>query len=165
MSKAQFYWIISATLPNEYEDISHRMYDANAICRLLKNAKYKYITVKNTEEELKQSYQQAQMIEKMYICYNLQFNMYGSLVTNEVQRMIAADDIAGAIIALGGTRDNCSLMDIIIKKEMDKPIGEEVKLNVEEEKKILGLDKTTAKILAGIILFLVLILFLFKLVF
>jgi len=96
------------------------MYDANAICRLLKNAKYKYISVKNTEEELKQSYQQAQMIEKKYVCYNIQFNMYGSLVTNEVQRMIAADDIAGAIIALGGTRDNCSLMDIIIKKEMDK---------------------------------------------
>lgn len=120
LAKAQFYWIISATLPNEYEDISHRMYDANAICRLLKNAKYKYISVKNTEEELKQSYQQAQMIEKKYVCYNIQFNMYGSLVTNEVQRMIAADDIAGAIIALGGTRDNCSLMDIIIKKEMDK---------------------------------------------
>jgi len=52
-----------------------------------------------------------------------------------------------------------------IKKDMDKPTTEEVKITVEEEKKILGLDKTTAKILAGIILFLVLILFLFKLVF
>jgi len=120
LAKAQFYWIISATLPNEYEDINHRMYESNAICRLLQNAKYKFISVKNTEDELKQSYQQAQMIEKIYICYNIQFNMYGNLVTNEVQRMIAADDIAGAIIALGGTKDTCSLMDIIIKKEMDK---------------------------------------------
>ena len=95
------------------------MYESNAICRLLQNAKYKFISVKNTEDELKQSYQQAQMIEKFYICYNIQFNMYGNLVTNEVQRMIAADDIAGAIMSLGGTKDTCSLMDIIIKKEVN----------------------------------------------
>jgi superfamily II DNA or RNA helicase len=117
MAKAEFYWIISATLPNESSDFTDRSTSNNAICRLLSNTKLKYISIKNSEDELRQSYQQAEIEELKYYSYNRQFNMYGNRVSNEVQRMIAADDIAGAITALGGTKDTASLMEIIIEKE------------------------------------------------
>ena len=117
IAKAEFYWIISATLPNESADFTDRSTSNNAICRLLCGTKLKYISIKNTEEDLRQSYQQAEIEEYKYYCYNKQFNMYGNRVSNEIQRMIAADDIAGAITALGGTKDTASLIDIIIEKE------------------------------------------------
>ena len=117
MAKAEFYWIISATLPNESSDFTDRSTSNNAICRLLSNTKLKYVSIKNSEDELRQSYQQAEIEEIKYYSYNRQFNMYGNRVSNEVQRMIAADDIAGAITALGGTKDTASLMEIIIEKE------------------------------------------------
>ena len=89
----------------------------------------------------------------------------GCFITQEFVFNQLTNNIMEAVFTSISNDDN--VMNVLkdIKKEMDKPIGEEVKLNVEEEKKILGLDKNVAKILAGIILFLVLILFLFKLVF
>lgn len=117
IAKAEFYWIISATLPNESADFTDRSTSNNAICRLLCGTKLKYITIKSSENDLRQSYQQAEVEEYKYYCYNRQFNMYGNRVSNEIQRMIAADDIAGAITALGGTKDTASLIDIIIEKE------------------------------------------------
>jgi hypothetical protein len=44
-------------------------------------------------------------------------------ISNEIQRMIAADDVAGAIVALGGTKDNVSLLDIILAKEEKEITG------------------------------------------
>lgn len=117
MAKARFYWIISATLPYDGYNFTYRSIDNNAICKLLHNIKQKYIIVKNTEQELNQSYQQSEIKDIKYFCFNRNFNMYGGRVSNEIQRMIAADDIAGAIVALGGTKDNASLLDIIITKE------------------------------------------------
>lgn len=117
LAKAEFYWIISATLPCENSTFLDRNVRNNAICKLLDNVKQKYIIIKNTEQELSQSYQQAEIENIIYYCYNKEFNLYGNRVSNEIQRMIAADDIAGAISALGGTKDNASLVDIIILKE------------------------------------------------
>ena len=116
MAKAEFYWIISATLPNESSDFTDRSKSNNAICKLLYGTKLKYVSIKNSEEELRQSYQQAEIEEFKYYCYNKDF-IYANRVSNEIQRMIAADDIAGAITALGGTKDTASLIDIIIEKE------------------------------------------------
>ncbi len=117
LCKANFYWIISATLPYEGYDFPYRSLDNNALCRLLHNIKQKYIIVKNTDQELSQSYQQSEIIDVKYICFNRSFSTYGGRVSNEIQRMIAADDIAGAISALGGTKDSGSLLEIIIAKE------------------------------------------------
>lgn len=117
IAKAEFYWIISATLPNENSDFTDRSIENNAICRLLAGTKLKHVCIKNTEDELRQSYQQAEIEEYKYYCYNRDFNMYGNRISNEIQRMIAADDIAGAISALGGTKDTARLIDIIIEKE------------------------------------------------
>jgi superfamily II DNA or RNA helicase len=117
LGKAEFYWLISATLPQENDSYIDRYSRNNAICRLLDSVKHKYVIVKNTDQELNQSYQQAEIENIIYYCYNREFNLYGSRVSNEVQRMIAADDIAGAISALGGTKDTANLVDIIILKE------------------------------------------------
>lgn len=123
MTKAKFYWIISATLPYDDAGFANRNIHNNAICSLMSNIKQKYVVVKNTDAELSQSYQQSEITYYKYICFNKNFNMYGSRVSNEVQRMIAADDIAGAIVALGGTKDNKSLLEIIIAKEEKEIIG------------------------------------------
>ena len=123
MTKAKFYWIISATLPYDDAGFANRTLYNNAICSLMSNVKQKYVVVKNTDAELSQSYQQSEIAYYKYMCFNKNFNIYGSRVSNEVQRMIAADDIAGAIVALGGTKENKSLLDIIIAKEENEIVG------------------------------------------
>jgi superfamily II DNA or RNA helicase len=123
MTKAKFYWIISATLPYDDAGFSNRSLYNNAICTIMSGVKQKYVIVKNTDEELSQSYQQSEISYFKYMCFNRNFNMFGERVSNEIQRMIAADDIAGAISALGGTKDNISLLDIIISKEEKEITG------------------------------------------
>jgi len=117
MAKAKFYWLLSATLPNEDDCLNYKITYNNAINKLLYCVKQKYVSIKNTPEELTMSYQQAKVINIRYICYNKTFNIFGNRLTNEIQRMIAADDIAGAITALGGTSETGSLLDIIISRE------------------------------------------------
>ena len=117
MTKAKFYWIISATLPYDDAGFSNRTLYNNAITSLMHGIKQKYVVVKNTDAELNQSYQQSEIAYYKYKCFNRDFIMYGGRLSNEVQRMIAADDIAGAIVALGGTKDSGSLLEIIIAKE------------------------------------------------
>jgi len=117
MTKAKFYWIISATLPYDDVGFTNRSLYNNAICTIMSGVKQKYVIVKNTDEELSQSYQQSEITYYKYMCFNRNFNIFGERVSNEIQRMIAADDIAGAIVALGGTKDNISLLDIILAKE------------------------------------------------
>lgn len=123
MTKAKFYWIISATLPYDDAGFSNRTLYNNAITSLMHNIKQKYVVVKNTDDELSQSYQQSEITYYKYMCFNRDFNMYGGRVSNEIQRMIAADDIAGAIVALGGTKDSGSLLEIIVAKEERDIVG------------------------------------------
>ena len=123
MTKAKFYWIISATLPYDDVGFSNRSLYNNAICTIMSGVKQKYVIVKNTDEELSQSYQQSEITYYKYMCFNRNFNIFGERVSNEIQRMIAADDIAGAIVALGGTKDNVSLLDIILAKEEKEITG------------------------------------------
>ncbi len=123
MTKAKFYWIISATLPYDDAGFSNRTLYNNAITSLMHGVKQKYVIVKNTDAELSQSYQQSEITYYKYKCFNREFTMYGGRLSNEVQRMIAADDIAGAIVALGGTKDSGSLLEIIIAKEEKEIVG------------------------------------------
>ena len=123
MTKAKFYWIISATLPYDDVGFSNRSLYNNAICTIMSGVKQKYVIVKNTDEELSQSYQQSEILYYKYMCFNRNFNIFGERVSNEIQRMIAADDIAGAIVALGGTKDSVRLLDIIIAKEEKEITG------------------------------------------
>jgi len=143
ITKAKFYWIISATLPYDDSGFNNRSTYNNAICTLMSRIKQKYVVVKNTDEELNQSYQQSEIIYYKYMCFNRNFNMYGGRVSNEVQRMIAADDIAGAIVALGGTKDAGSLLDIIIAKEEKEIIGIKAQISYYS---VLQSDKSEEKV-------------------
>jgi len=143
ITKAKFYWIISATLPYDDSGFNNRSTYHNAICTLMSRVKQKYVVVKNTEEELNQSYQQSEIIYYKYMCFNRNFNIYGGRVSNEIQRMIAADDIAGAIVALGGTKDAGSLLDIIIAKEEKEIIGIKAQISYYS---VLQSDKSDEKV-------------------
>ena len=60
--------INTGTLPNDGTEFTDRSVSNNAICRLLTNIKLKYVYIKNTEEELRQSYQQAEIQDFKYYC-------------------------------------------------------------------------------------------------
>ena len=87
------------------------------ICNILSNCTNHYINVGNSEEIISQSYKQAEMKEFIYKCYVRNLNMLKGYLPNEVQRMIAAEDIAGAVAYFGGQRENKKISDIVIEKE------------------------------------------------
>ena len=120
------YWIVSATVycSNDMQQYGSRNgRSTNMMADLLNGTLGNFVNVKNSPEEMEQSYRQAEMIQHYYHCYVRDLNNLMSHLTPEVQRMIAADDIGGAISALGGTKDSKSITDIVIEKE-EKSIKE-----------------------------------------
>jgi hypothetical protein len=94
------YWIISGTLnPTSQNNYYYHERDkrTNMICNILSNCTNHYINVGNSEEIISQSYKQAEMKEFIYKCYVRNLNMLKGYLPNEVQRMIAAEDIAGVV--------------------------------------------------------------------
>lgn len=112
---ALYYWIVSATVPSHF-DTSERSVNHNFICRLLSNTIIKLITLKNTETDINISYKQAETIEHRYKCFVRNLNILVQYLPVEAQRMLAADNIAGVIESLGGTKDSSKLLDIVIKR-------------------------------------------------
>ena len=115
--KAKFYWIVSANISMHNYNYSERDKRTNFICDLLGSTLVNYVTIKNSKEQIEESFRHAEVKNVFYDCLMRQFSVIKDYLPNEIQRMIAADDLAGAISALGGTSDTVSLTDIIIKKE------------------------------------------------
>jgi hypothetical protein len=130
---ADFYWLITATIPQIY-DFKTTELRYNFVKQWLAssgiktNTRYSYclnfdhVLVKNSEEEINTSFLVAKVENLLYIAKSkneLIFNL-GVDMKDEVKRMIAADDIKGAIEAIGGNIEKDSLLKVIIKKEEDK---------------------------------------------
>jgi hypothetical protein len=123
------YWIISATVQCAYDPIIYNRYTrSNMMADILSSTIGNFINIKNTPEELQQSYQQAEMIQHYYNCYVRDLNNLMSHINPEIQRMLAADDLAGAIASLGGNKDNKSIVEIVIEKE--EAIIKEIKAKI-----------------------------------
>jgi hypothetical protein len=131
--KADFYWLITGTIPKVYEFRSIELrYNFINQClassginfsgRYTSYLKYDHVAIKNSEEEINTSFLVAKVENLVYIAKskNELFLNLGVDIKDEVKRMIAADDIKGAIEAIGGNIETDSLLKVIIRKEEDK---------------------------------------------
>jgi hypothetical protein len=130
---ADFYWLITATIPQIYDfkttELRYnfvKQWLASSGIKL--NTRYSYclnfdhVLVKNSEEEINTSFLVAKVENLLYVATSkneLILNL-GVDIKVEVKRMIAADDIKGAIEAIGGNIEKDSLLKVIIRKEEDK---------------------------------------------
>ena len=121
--RAKNYWIISANISTNNYFYSDRDKRTNFVCDILGTALVQHVTVKNSREQMEESWRHAEVKNIEYDCFIRQFMAISSYLPNEVQRMIAADDMAGAISALGGTSESKSLYEIVVQKE-EKAIKE-----------------------------------------
>ena len=136
---ADFYWIVSATFKyNRCYRYHSRDLRTNFMCLLLQSIITQYVNIFNTDEDIELSYKQANVVEKIYDCYIRHFNTLLNYLPNEVQRMIAADDVTGAIVSLGGTKDG-DIVNAVITKESRKI--EEIKASIVYHKQLNNDDK------------------------
>jgi SNF2 family DNA or RNA helicase len=136
---ADFYWIVSATFKyNKCYRYHSRDLRTNFMCVLLNSIVTRYVNIFNSDEDIELSYKQADVIEKVYNCYIKHFNTLLNYLPNEVQRMIAADDITGAIVSLGGTKDG-DIVNAVITKETRKI--EEIKASIVYHTQLNNNDK------------------------
>lgn len=126
--QADFTWLITSTLPQIYE-FSPVMVKYNFINYCLKSSghttsflnsyNWKFITIKNTDECINASFIVAQINNLTYICEASADSLISirAEVSEEIKRMIYADNIRGAIEAYGGNVETDSLLSVIIRKE------------------------------------------------
>jgi superfamily II DNA or RNA helicase len=130
--KSDFYWLVSGTIPRKSSftstELRYNLIKQCLECSALRdryyNVNWSFVTIKNSEEEIATSFEVAKVENIIYhsssknqIYLNLDESM-----SLEVKRMIAADDIKGAIQAIGGNIETDSLLKVIMKKEENKII-------------------------------------------
>ena len=129
--KADYCWLISATIPTIF-DFNRTEARINYIntCLLSSGEKsswlmpydWRYLIVKNNTEEMNLSFFISKINNVVYIAkgeYNNLLNMQLN-VSQEIRRMIVADNIKGAIEAIGGNVEYDSLLSVIIRKEEEE---------------------------------------------
>lgn len=117
--EANFFWIITPryNICNIYtESQMMRCF----LKRLLASINISSIVIRNTIEQYNYSYQLPAVNELYYECFSLFSNLNSQFFSEEVRKMIAADDLQSAIDHLGGHLiENNNLQTIILQKETD----------------------------------------------
>jgi len=125
---ADFVWLVTATLPKIY-NFTSAMTKCNFINYCLGSSGRKrgylthydwtFVTVKNTDECINASFIVAEIRNVTYICEGTTDSLISmkAEVSEEIRRMIYADNIRGAIEAYGGNIETDSLLAVIIRKE------------------------------------------------
>jgi hypothetical protein len=138
--EASFFWIITTrfNICNIYtESQIMRCF----IKKLLASIHLPSIVVRNTKESLINSYLLPSINEIYYICHSLFSEFSSDFLSEEVKKMIAADDLQSAIEYLGGhLSDSNNLQNTILQKERDIQKRYEAKVkyysDLGEEKKL-----------------------------
>jgi len=125
---ADFYWLISATVPVMWNFTSNevRLNMMNTLLSIssfnnVNSYTWDHLIIRNTEEELRLSYSICNIRNIEYISrseYRSILNNNNMNLPNEVRRMLIADDVAGVIAHFGGNvSSDTSIIDLIINKE------------------------------------------------
>jgi SNF2 family DNA or RNA helicase len=131
--KHDFCWLITATIPTVYDfcKVESRINYMNICLQSSGERTYSHmyttyswnnIIVKNSDEDINQSFLIARVSNIVYIArgnHNRLLDMNIN-VSVEVRRMIVADNIKGAITAIGGNVEKDDLLTVIIKREEEE---------------------------------------------
>lgn len=129
--QSNFIWIISAT--NYFINHSERQNRTSFLKYIMSSVEHKYIHLKNSDEIIQTSYQLPKIYEHIYRCYSY-YDNFSNILPHEINQMLAADDLAGAISLLGGQYTNTiNLKNVIIQKEKENHHKLEAKLKYYED--------------------------------
>lgn len=121
---AGFIWFISATYSQLlFSGGTHQHFMRNFFYRI--PAEYmKYMIIKNDNEFVKYSFKMPEVKEINHVCLNPRIlNVLSNVIDTETKTMIAAGNIKGAILRIGGgTTTETNLFEIATKKQKEKLI-------------------------------------------
>lgn len=126
--QADFTWLVTSTLPKiysfsqvkiKYNFINYCLKSSGHRTSFLNPYNWSFITIKNTDECINTSFVAAEINNVTYICEGSSESIISikADVSEEIKRMIYADNIRGAIEAYGGNVETDSLLSVIIRKE------------------------------------------------
>jgi SNF2 family DNA or RNA helicase len=138
--EAGFFWIIT-TRSNICNVYTESQIMRCFIKKLLVSIHIPSVIIRNTRQEIINSYNLPSIIETSYICHSLFSDFSSEFLSEEIKKMIAADDLQSAIEYLGGhLSDNNNLQITILQKERDVLKRYEAKVkyysNLGDEKKL-----------------------------
>lgn len=117
--EAGFFWIIT-TRYNICNIYTESQIQRCFLKKLLVSIHIPSVVVRNTKDEISSSYLLPSINEATYICHSLFTDISSDFLSEEVKKMIAADDLESAIEYLGGhLSDNNNLQTTILQKERD----------------------------------------------
>lgn len=142
---AGFTWFISAT----YKDIlrcggTSTHYMRSFFSRIDWSMLNSFV-IKNPVDFVKHSFKMPQIINKTYICLNPRIlNVLSNYIDQDTKIMIAAGDIKGAILRIGGgTALGSNLFDIVSKKQQEKLTQAKFSLNMWKSREQSGFNVKT----------------------
>lgn len=137
---ADFFWIITTRF-NICNIYTESQMSRCFLKRLLASINISSVVIKNSIEQIKKSYVLPNINEVVYECFSMYSDLKSEFFSEEVKKMIAADDLQSAIEHLGGhLTDNQNLHSIILQKELDIQKRYEAKIKyyseLNDEKKL-----------------------------
>lgn len=120
---AGFYWFITATYDDLYLTAGRRGYSGHflhSIFRCLHYDTIKMLTIENDEDYIRQSFKMPETLFKYHKCLNpFLLRVIKNHITNDINIMIQAGNIKGALQALGGGTENGNIIDIVTRRKKD----------------------------------------------
>ena len=141
-----FYWFVTST-PSAIIT-NHQSCRGSMIQKIISNIGIKTIEeyfgsiiIKNNEDFVKKSFTMPEITYKKYYCFQSIFSILNDMVNPEISKMIEADNISNAIIALGGTKTS-NIIDIVKNKKHNelKNITKKIKTTKNKDN-LISLEK------------------------
>lgn len=115
---ARFIWFVSATPSRSVRTQPGGSWVRHVFCRLKRCGLLQQVTVRNPISFCKSSFKMPETNYVDYICWQPLARHLHGLVSEEVNRMVQAGDVQGAITAMGGSQSSkLNLIDILIARK------------------------------------------------
>lgn len=118
---AGIYWFITATSDELYLTAGRRGYGSHFLHSIFRNLNYETVnmlTIKNSEDEIRSSFQMPETIFRYHKCLNpYLLRVVKNHISNDINVMIQAGNIKGALEALGGGGGDGNIIDIVTRRK------------------------------------------------